>query len=247
MRGRTKPLTLSQRLAVDLLRFTIGVPSHTERMRLNLGAVAAARAQSAARPRWMTIFVKAYAMVADEIPDLRRAYLGLPRPHYYDYPTSIAMFLLDRDHQGEKFHFNYTVKNPAALPIAEIDQMITQALARPIAEVREYRRAVRVARLPAPLRRFLMWLGYNLGRQRPKYFGTFAVTTHTEGRLSGLLCAWTTRLSYGRLADDGTMDVRVAVDHRVIDGPTGERALLRLEAILNGPIAEELRAAPARK
>jgi hypothetical protein len=246
MRGRTKSLTLSQRLAIDLLRFTIGVPSHTERRRLDLGPVAAARAQSAARPRWMTIFVKAYAIVADEIPDLRRAYLGLPRPHYYDYPTSIAMFLLDREHDGEKFHFNYMVKNPAAMPLAEIDRMITSALEQPVDQVREYRRAVTVARLPTPLRRFLMWLGYNLGRQRPKYFGTFAVTTHTEGRLSGLLCAWTTRLSYGRLADDGTMDVRVAVDHRVIDGPTGERALIRLEAILNGPIADELRAKPAR-
>jgi hypothetical protein len=246
MRGRAKRLTLSQRLAIDLLRFTVGVPSHTERMRLNLAAVAAARAQSAARPRWMAVFVKAYAMVANEIPDLRRAYLGLPRPHFYEYPTSIAMFVLDREHEGDKFHFNYTIKNPAALPLAEIDRLITHALKQPIDQVREYRRAVIVARLPTPLRRFLMWLGYNIGRQRPKYFGTFAVTTHTEGRLSGLLCAWTTRLSYGRLADDGTMDVRVAVDHRVIDGPTGERALLRLEAILNGPIAEELRAASAR-
>ena len=246
MRGRTRPLTLSQRLAVDLLRFVIGVPSHTERMRLNLSAVAAARAQSAARPRWMTIFVKAYAMVANEIPDLRRAYLGLPRPHFYEYPTSIAMFVLDREHDGEKFHFNYTVPDPAALSLAEIDRRITHALERPIEQVREYRRAVTVARLPTPLRRFLMWLAYNLGRQRPKYFGTFAVTTHTEGRLSGLLCAWTTRLSYGRLADDGTMDVRVAVDHRVIDGPTGERALLRLQEILNGPIADELRGGAVR-
>jgi hypothetical protein len=213
---------------------------------MNLAAVAAARAQAAPRPRWMAIFVKAYAMVAAEIPDLRRAYLGLPRPHYYDYPTSIAMFLLDRPHDGEKFHFNYTIKDPAALPLAEIDRMITRAIEQPIDQVREYRRAVTIARLPTPLRRLLMWLGYNLGRQRPKYFGTFAVTTHTEGRLSGLLCAWTTRLSYGRLAEDGTMDVRVAVDHRVIDGPTGERALLRLEAILNGPIADELRATARR-
>jgi hypothetical protein len=237
---------LSQRLAIDLLRFTIGVPSHTERMRLNLAAVATARAQSAARPRWMTIFVKAYAMVAKEIPDLRRAYLGLPRPHFYEYPTSVAMFVLDREHEGEKFHFNYTVRDPAALSLVDIDRMITNALKRPIEEVREYNRAVSIARLPAPLRRFLMWLGYNLGRQRPKYFGTFAVTTHTEGRMSGLMCAWTTRLSYGRLADDGTMDVRVAVDHRVIDGPTGERVLLRLQEILDGPIADELRAGAVR-
>ena len=98
------------------------------------------------------------------------------------------------------------------------------------------------ARLPGPLRRVLLKLAHSIGRHRPKFFGTFAVTTPPADRLSGWLSVWTARLSYGRVDPDGTVRVNVAVDHRVVDGPTGANVLVRLEQVLNGPITEELRA-----
>ncbi len=56
MRGRTVPLSLERRLVVDFMRFSMGVPVCTEALRIDVSAVAAARAQSAARPRWMASF-----------------------------------------------------------------------------------------------------------------------------------------------------------------------------------------------
>lgn len=241
MRGRTVPLSLSQRLAVDLLRFAADVPSVTEGRRMNLSAVIAARARNAERPRWMAIFTKACAMVADEIPELRRVYLPWPWPRFYEYPTSVAMILIRRDLDGELFHFNLMIRNPAAQSLVEIDRRITHADQQPKEQVQDFRKAVEIARLPTTLRRCLMWLGYNIGRQRPRHFGTFAVTVPPDGRVSGWLSAWPVRLSYGRIADDGAVDVKVTVDHRVVDGPTGARVLVRLEEILKGPIVEELR------
>jgi hypothetical protein len=242
MRGRTIPLSKADRLVVDVHRFVSAVPSFTERRQMNLSAVAAARAQSAARPRWMAIFVKAYAMVAEEIPELRRVYLPFPWPHFYEYPTSTGLVLVGRDHEGEKFHFGLPIKGPASLPLVEVDRKITYAVQGPKEEVQEFRRALIVASLPTHVRRGLMWLGYHMGRQRPKYYGTFAVTVHTEGRFSGLILPWNTRLSFARLESDGTMDVRVAVDHRIFDAFLPERVLIRLEEVLNGPIVQELRA-----
>src|SRR5882762_8936795 len=104
MRGRTIPLSPGERLAVDMLRFAAEVPSVTDARRMNLSSVVAARARCAARPRWMAIFTKACAMVAEEIPELRRIYLPLPRPHFYEYPTSVAMILIRRNYEGALFN-----------------------------------------------------------------------------------------------------------------------------------------------
>ena len=54
MRGRFVSLPPSRRAAIDLLRFSVGVPTVTAVRRMNLSAVAQARAQSAARTRWIT-------------------------------------------------------------------------------------------------------------------------------------------------------------------------------------------------
>ena len=43
---------------------------------------------------------------------------------------------------------------------------------------------------------------------------------------------------------DGSADVRIVYDHRVLDGRGVARALVDLEAVMNGEMAEELRTAP---
>src|SRR5262249_54149552 len=161
-----------------------------------------------------------------EIPELRRVYLPFPRPHLCEYPTSVATVLIAREYAGEPFHFAYTIPDPASLPLNEIDTRITHAAERPLEQNREFRRAVTIARLPTPVRRCLTWLGYNIGRRRQKHFGTFAVTVPPDSRISGWLSAWTLRLSYGRIENNGDVEVRVTVDHRVVDGPTGAQGRL---------------------
>ena len=50
----------------------------------------------------------------------------------------------------------------------------------------------------------------------------------------------TTSLTYGPLNAAGVMRVTLVFDHRVVDGAPLALGLARLEAILNGPVAEEL-------
>ena len=57
----------------------------------------------------------------------------------------------------------------------------------------------------------------------------------------------TTTLTYGVIGPDGSCDVRLVYDHRVLDGAVVARALARLEEELTGPVCDELRAmAPDR-
>jgi pyruvate/2-oxoglutarate dehydrogenase complex dihydrolipoamide acyltransferase (E2) component len=51
----------------------------------------------------------------------------------------------------------------------------------------------------------------------------------------------TTLLNYGPIGPDGGVNVRIVYDHRVLDGATVGRALIRLEEVLRDEIAAELR------
>jgi hypothetical protein len=60
-----------------------------------------------------------------------------------------------------------------------------------------------------------------------------------------ILSPLTTTLNYGIFEPDGAIDVRLAYDHRVLDGAPVARALAALEHVLRTEILEELRRLPA--
>jgi hypothetical protein len=242
MRGRALKLSASRRLVCDLMRFSIRVPRVTVQRRMNLGPLLQARQALDPRPSWTAIFLKGYGLLAEETPELRRAYVKLPWPRLYEYPESVASVAHERDLDGEKAVLLTRIKAPERADIAELAALMREARSRPVAEVKEFRRALRMARLPAPLRWLMMWLGLNLGRQRPNYFGTFQLSVYSGLGAESFnpLTPLTTLLNYGPIGTDGVVDVRILYDHRVMDGATVARALARFEAILNGAVADEL-------
>jgi hypothetical protein len=48
-------------------------------------------------------------------------------------------------------------------------------------------------------------------------------------------------LNYGVISKSGEVDVRIIYDHRVMNGTTVARALVRLEAMLNSALVQELK------
>ena len=94
------------------------------------------------------------------------------------------------------------------------------------------------------MRRLAWWVGLNVsGRKRAHYFGTFGVSVYAGLGAASLhpLSPLTTTLNYGVIAADGTVDVRLIYDHRVLDGATVARALQDLERALTGEVLTELR------
>jgi hypothetical protein len=243
VRGRALKLSVPRRLVGDLMRFSISVPRVTVQRRMNIGTLLQARNASSPRPSWTAIFLKGYGLLAAETPELRRAYVTLPWPRLYEYPSSVASIAHERNYEGERAVLLSRIKEPERRSMAELDASIEAARSRPIMEIKEFRHAIRIASLPALLRRSLMWLGLNIGRQRGNYFGTFQLSVYSGLGAESLnpLTPLTTLLNYGTIDTDGSVDVRIHYDHRVMDGANVARALVRFEAILNDNVAEEVK------
>jgi hypothetical protein len=230
-------------MIIDLLYFAARIPTVPVQRRMSLGPVVSARAACHDRPRWTAIFTKSYALVAREFPQLRRAYVKIPWPMLYEYPTSNANIVIEREYNGEPILFSTLIKDPATRSLNEIGRLLEQVVTAPIDSIKYFRRAMLVSALPRPLRRLLWWLGLNIGRQRSNFLGTFVISVYSALNSESLhpLMPLTTVLNYGVISPDGDVNVRIVYDHRVMDGATVARALARLEEILNTSLVEELK------
>ncbi len=214
---------------------------------MRLGAVVAARAATGLRPSWCALFTKAYGLVAATTPELRRSYLSFPRPHLYEHPVNVASIAVERKFGDENAVFFAHLRRPEALGLAEIDARLRRFKEQPIESIGDYRRILLLNRFPRPLRRLLWWIGLNVwGRKRAAFMGTYGVTVYAGLGAASLhpLSLLTTTLNYGIIEEDGSVDVRLTYDHRVMDGATIARALAELERVLTHEILAELRYLP---
>jgi hypothetical protein len=241
--GRKLPLSLPRRLICDVVHFARQVPSVPVERRMQLAALVAARQKASPRPSWCAIFTKAYALAAAAWPQLRRAYLSFPTPHLYEHPVHISSVAVERELHGEEAVFFTHLKSPEKLGLAEVEAHLRRFKEEPLERLTMVRRALTLARLPAPLRRFAWWFGLNVwGRKRAHYFGTYSVSVYSGLGAASLhpLSPLTTTLNYGVIAPDGSVDVRIIYDHRVLDGATVARVLRDLERVLTCEIVNEL-------
>jgi hypothetical protein len=241
-KGRKVPLSLPRRWICDLLHAARQVPTVPVERRIDVRAVAAARAELAHRPSWAAIFIRAYALVAREMPELRRAYLSFPWPHLYEFPYSIASVAVERDYLGEKAVFFGHLRSPETQTVGSLDKYLREYKEKPVTDFGLFRRALQIAKYPRFLRRFVWWFGLNVGgAKRAKRLGTFGLSVYSGLGSESLhpLSPLTTTLNYG-VIEDGKVTVRVIYDHRVMDGGTVARAQARLEEILNRDIVQEL-------
>jgi hypothetical protein len=247
MRGTTRTISLPRRLIIDLMRASRDVPFVSLARTLNVRPLLEARHLVARPPGFAAIFVKAFALVAQEEPTLRTLYAKWPRPCFYELPRSVAMVAIARIEDGEPCVLPQRVGDPDRLPLAEVDAIIRTAKEAPFREVPMFRKIMLTTRLPWPLRRIAWLVGLNFGRQRANWFGNFAVTgvsAYGGGELHAL-SPGPFILSFDVAKPDGTIGAMIRWDHRVTDAALIARAFARLEQVLNGEIAAEIRASRA--
>jgi hypothetical protein len=196
---------------------------------------------------WPALFTKAFALVCREMPELRRCYLPWPVAHLHEPASSVATIMIERHLDGEPILLPMLVKDPASLTIVEIGRTIRHAKHAPIETIRDFKRALDMAAMPAVIRRLVWWIALNIGRQRSNYLGTFAVSV-VSGLGSDLthpISPLPVLLTYGPIEADGGVTVRLIFDHRSLDGAQVARALDKLERVLLGPVVHELEMAAA--
>lgn len=242
MKGRRLSLPPGRRIVADMAQLSIGSPRAILLGRINVREVRDARMRVMPRVAWPALFMKAYAIAAREVTELRRIYVKLPWPHIYELPSSVAALVVEREIAGKAGLLLARFRNPADTPLATLDAGIRTAKYGDIRANRAFVEALRLARLPMPLRRVLLWTGLNIGRQVPRLFGTFAISVlgGQGATILDTIAVWPGFLSYGPIAPDGTVEIVISVDHRVIDGGPAARAIRLIGDALNGPLLAEL-------
>jgi hypothetical protein len=162
------------------------------------------------------------------------------------------MIAVARREDGEDCVLMQKIAAADEITLAEVDADVRHAQTAAIDDVPAFRRMMRLSRLPLPIRRLAWAIGLNSGRQHANFAGSFGITSVSAFGAGTLhaLSPGPYLISYGQLEPDGRMEVVLRWDHRVTDAAMIAKTLTRLEAVLNGEIAAELRseqpdAAPA--
>lgn len=243
LKGRRLPITGPRRFVIDLIHFARQVPSTPVARTVNVSALFGPRAEHPARPSWQVLFMKAYALVGADHPPLRRALLQFPWLRLYEHPWMNCALALERSYRGEPGVFVGTFRAPEQQTITQIQEALTWYKHQPLQKVGVYRQALRVSRLPRPLRHLLWWSTLNVsGFKRAKRFGTFGLTSYGSLGAESLhpISPLTTTLTFGPISPAGNVIVKLIYDHRVLDGAYIARRLRDIETTLNGPILAEL-------
>lgn len=243
-RGKDIPLSPGRRLVAELMHHAQKVPSLPLARLCHIPQLVEARQLATTPVSWMAIFLKAYALVGCEIPELRRAWIPFPFARLYEHPSSEGAVLIEREYRGEAIVVGAKIRKPEEASLTLIDSHLARYRSTPVEQVTAFRQLLRLARLPGLLRRFFFWRVLAVsGYRRACRLGTFVISSLGNFGVEQMhpLTALTTYFTYGPIQSDGSVTLKVIYDHRVMDGRTVARVLVRLEEVLNGAILQEVR------
>lgn len=242
-RGQYNSISASRRIIMDLMHEARQVPSIPVQRWVQLGDLETIRQQASPRISWFILFMKAFALVAKEHPQLRRSLIRYPWGRFYDHPFSICSLAIERQYQDEPCLFFAHFRSPETQTLTELQDALTRYKAKPIDSVGYYRRALMIGRLPTPVRRMLWWMSLNFsGLKRAKRMGTFGITSYgvlgaeSLHPISPLTCTF----NFGPIGKDGTVLIKIIYDHRTLDGSEVARRLRDIETALLTEVRTEL-------
>lgn len=228
---------------MDLMHEARQVPSIPVQRWVQIGDLEAIRKKAEPRASWFVLFMKAFALVAKEHPQLRRSLIRYPWGRFYDHPFSICSLAIEREHAGEPCLFFAHFRAPETQTLVELQNALSKYKSQPVESIGYYRRALLIGKLPTPLRRLLWWLSLNFsGEKRAKRMGTFGITSYgvlgaeSLHPISPLTCTF----NFGPVGKDGNVLIKIIYDHRTLDGSEVARRLKNIEEALLGPVRDEL-------
>src|SRR5262249_26784969 len=162
----------------DIMHVSRKVPIIPVFRQMNLAQLIAARAASPQRVGWCAIFLKAFAMVAAEMPEFRRSYMAFPWPRLFENKESIGILNVEREIDGEHVVMIVQIRHPNLYSLSELERKIQRFKTAPPYSISGYRHMRRMSWLPRWLRRHIMISGLNVfGYLRAQFFGTYGVTS----------------------------------------------------------------------
>ena len=234
-------LSRSRSIVRDILHCSERMPLCAHERQIELTSINEVRKQCETRISWPVIFIKAYGMVAESNPLLRRWYVDWPFPHVHQHHENVAKLVLRREHNGEDWLFWAGFHRPEQSSLEKLQQELDRYQTAPVE--RTFRKQLSLAALPTPLRRMLWWCTRNFAsRKRAKRMGTYSLTTVAgQGTMipqpPSML---TSTISYGPIDEHGRATVALTYDHRLMDGHHVADFLEQLDNQLHTTIVTEL-------
>ncbi len=241
--GRTISLSPHRRLVNELLVHAKRVPSNPIERDCQISEIAELREQLRVAPSWQAIFIKAFGIVNQRFPELRRAWIPFPYARIYEHPHCEVAVLVEREWQGEKIVLAAKIQQPENMSIDLIHSHLHRFQYEDIWLISPFRQLLRLAKMPWALRRFLFWSTlYVSGSKRAKRFGTSMISSLGRFGVDQVhpITPLTTYFSFGKIGSDGSLRCHLVYDHRVLDGGTAARILFCLDEILQKEIRAEL-------
>jgi len=245
MDGSCRPFPKGRNVVLDICRAAKTVPCFPVERVFNFFEVAQSRRLANSRVSWCAVFIKAWAQVSVEVPQLREVFIRWPWMRLYRHPHSVASITIHRDDSACETGELIWCRIPSAetMALLDIQAKLDEFQSEPIGEV--FRDGLRMARNPLILR-VLMWhvIMRWWGRRKAKKLGTFSISTLSGENARNIFhpLIVTTSMEYGRVdASSGECRFTLLCDHRVVDGMLAARALNRLGEIMSTQIVDELK------
>lgn len=228
---------------MEIMHHAQRVPSLPLSKTIDIAPLMLARNTPPQSTSWTAIFMKAYGLVSERFPELRRCWIRWPYPHFYEHPVSQCVVLVEREWEGEPIVLGARVMAPERMSLVTIDEHLRHFRETPVWEVSCFRQLLRLGKMPACVRRFAFWQTlYLSGYKRCKRFGTFSISS-----LGSLgveqhhpLTPLTSYFTFGPISPMGQVTVKIIYDHRVLDGRTAAHCLNELQNVLANEIVTEL-------
>jgi len=241
--GKRVRLSNGRRLVDDVIRIACKMPMAALAGDYEAPMVAKFRRRTHPKISWNVLYLKAYAIVCAQNPELRRAYVSFPWGHMYEHDRTVGMMTIAREHEGEERLFFARFNSPEQESLADLQEHYDHYRTAPIKEIKQFRHQIAFAHTPKLIRRFAWWFMFNLWPQkRAAHMGTFGMS------FSGYKGAYgskhlgpnTTILGVDPTPRKGIGRVLLTFDHRVVDGTPVTRAMQQTNRMLNTAIKVEL-------
>ena len=242
--GKYLKVAPSRRWMVDLVALSRSIPIAALEHRIYIKPVVEARdALQQVRPSWVALFLKAFGIVALRRPYLRQGYFNFPWPRMYEHAGNVVAITVEREWRGEFSIFFDMLPSPERMTLMEIHDHLKRLKTEPVESIPTFNRLIRGNVVPYMFRWMIWWWLYSFsGPRRAKFIGTFAINGGTRFPIRPVMTtgAIGTTFYFGPFHEDGSTDVCLTFDHRVMDGGQVVRALDELESVFNTEILAEL-------
>ncbi len=242
--GKRVKLSNGRRLVDDIVRIANRTPLASFTRDLDLSVLNSLRRGVRPKISWNVIMMKAYGIVCSQRPELRRAYVRVPWPHFYESDKTVCMLTMSREYQGEERLFFARFDQPGEQSLRQLQSNYNYLRKKPVNEISQFRTQIRFARAPWMIRSITWWSLCNLWlSQRAKHLGTFGMSFsgHRNAYGTQVLGPNTTTIGIDPLPRSSISRLLFTFDHRVIDGAPAAEVIDSIRRALIQSITHEMK------